>query len=700
MTGPILNHLQMRELNLGPLTEAARKASPWQHWSLARDEQQVAWLLLDRADAAVNSLSEAVLLELGEILEQLSAELPSGLVLRSAKVSGFCVGADISEFRELKDAAEIVPKLQQAHAIADRLAALSCPTVAVIHGGCLGGGLELALCCDYRLALPDAKLGLPEILLGLHPGLGGTARLTHLIDPIEAMTLMLTGRTLDARRAKKSGLVDSLIEERHVARAVAAAVAGDIKGHDSGMRERLLTTTPARHLEARQMRAKSAEKANPAHYPAPEALIRLWEEHGGDAEAMRREEIASFAGLLSGATAQNLVRVFFLREKLKRTGKAANSGIERVHVIGAGAMGGDIAAWCALQGLQVSLFDTQVQSLAGAVKRTAELCRKRRLCERETQAVLDRLIPDLKNRGVASADLVLEAVPEQLDLKREIFRQLEPQLKADALLATNTSSIPLEELAEKLQNPGRFVGLHFFNPVAKMQLVEVVEPKSAATESIARARAFVGRIGRLPVPVSSAPGFLVNRVLMPYLLEAILLFDEGVDAETIDRAAEAFGMPLGPLELADQVGLDICLAVAEMLRERLEQRIPQVPGWLHDKLEKGELGRKTGQGFYAWEQGKPQKREEKPEADAELLDRLLLPLLNSCMACLREGVVTDEELLDGAMIFGTGFAPFRGGPLHYARSRGSAEIAEKLAALAQKHGERFTPDPGWTEQPC
>jgi 3-hydroxyacyl-CoA dehydrogenase/enoyl-CoA hydratase/3-hydroxybutyryl-CoA epimerase len=698
MSGPILQHLLDREMELGPLTGTGTDAAKsWKQWKLARDEHDVAWLFFDQPDSSVNVLSQAALLELGDILDHLSENMPKGLVVRSAKAAGFCAGANIEEFRNLEDEKEIVKILQQAHAIADRLAALACPTVAVIHGACLGGGLELTLCCDYRLALPDARLGLPEVLLGLHPGLGGTARLTHLINPLEAMTLMLTGKTLNARRAKNAGLVDALIEERHVARAVRVAVTEQLGQHASGIKERLLTTRPARQLEARQMRAKSADKAPPEHYPAPGALIDLWEEYGSDPEAMRRAEIDSFARLLISPTAQNLIRVFFLREKLKKATRADTGTVHRVHVIGAGAMGGDIAGWCAFSGLRVSLYDTQLEMIAQAVKKTAELCHSKHRSEAETRDILDRLIPDPDNRGIDRADLVIEAVPEKLDIKRRVYQEVEPRMRADAVLASNTSSIPLKELTRGLKKPGRFIGLHFFNPVAKMQLVEVVDQARATRKTKDKALAFVGRIDRLPAPVASAPGFLVNRVLMPYLLEAIVLLDEGVAAEAIDQAAEAFGMPMGPIELADHVGLDICLDVAGMLLERLDRPMPELPQWFRDRVEKGDLGKKSGQGFYAWKDGEPQKRSGVEQVDREILDRLLLPMLNACMTCLREEIIADEELLDGAVIFGTGFAPFRGGPMHYARARGYAEIAETLTGLAVKHGERFAPDPGWTD---
>jgi len=685
-------------MELGPLADSTvNQEHSWQNWKLAFDDKEIAWLFFDMQNSSINVLSQETIVELGEVIGHLELQIPKGLIIRSAKASGFCAGADITQFQELNDEKEVLVRLQEAHAIADRLAALSCPTVALIHGACLGGGLEVALCCDYRLALPDAKLGLPEIRLGLHPGLGGTARLTHLIDPLEAMTLMLTGKTLDARRSKQKGLVDAVIEERHVVNAVRAAFEGRLKAHEGGIKDRLLTTGPARQIEARQMRAKSSEKAAPEHYPAPEALIRLWEEHGGDSKQMRQAEIVSFASLLTGDTAQNLIRVFFLSEKMKKLAKATDQKIVRVHVVGAGAMGGDIAGWCAFQGLHVTLHDPQIETIADVIRRTAELCEKKHRSASETRDVLDRLIPDPDNLGVDKADLVIEAVPEKLDIKHQVYKEIEPRLKQGALLATNTSSIPLKELASVLEKPGRFIGLHFFNPVAKMQLVEVVDQARATKTTRAQANAFVGQISRFPAPVKSAPGFLVNRVLMPYLLEAILLIDEGVAAETIDRTVEKYGMPMGPVELADHVGLDICLDVAEMLAERLDQPLPKLPDWFRSRVESGDLGRKSGQGFYSWKNDKPQKNKDAEEPGDDLLDRLLLPMLNACMTCLRKGIIADKELLDGAVIFGTGFAPFRGGPMHYARSQGYVKIIERLEKLSAKYGKRFKPDPGWTE---
>jgi 3-hydroxyacyl-CoA dehydrogenase/enoyl-CoA hydratase/3-hydroxybutyryl-CoA epimerase len=702
--------LEPRNLELGPLPNppalagevkgggaGAQDAGTWRHWKLQRDEDDVLWLVLDKSGASANTLSQDVLLELDDVLGKIESETAKGLVLRSAKPAGFIAGADIGELRDTKTSADIAARLTRAHAVADRLDKLKLPTIAVIHGYCLGGGLEIALACDYRIAIEDASLGFPEVLLGLHPGLGGTVRAPGLINPIEAMTMMLTGRSVRAGRAKALGLVDAVTQERHVRAAVRSAVAGELKTRRSKLLVAAFKLAPARALAAKRMRAQARAKAPAEHYPAPYTLIDLWEAHGGDApEAMQKAEIASFSQLVVGAAAQNLIRVFRLREKLKSLGDGKWGG-QRVHVIGAGAMGGDIAAWCAWRGFNVTLADMKPEPLAGAIGRAAKLFDKIAHRRIDVRNALDRLMPDLEGEGVGSADLVIEAVPEVLDLKQKVYAGIEPRMRPDAILATNTSSIPLEQLCAGLQRPQRLVGLHFFNPVSLMQLVEVISHDQVSADVLTAARAFLGRIDRLPAPVKSAPGFLVNRALTPYLLEAMVLLDEGVKRETIDAAAQNFGMPVGPIELADTVGLDICMHVAETLKAGLARKMPDIPQWLRDKVAKGELGRKTGKGLYDWKDGKPVKDAEVAASTGEMTNRLILPMLDVCVACLREGVVADEDTIDGAMIFATGFAPFRGGPLHYARTHGVADICATMVRLSQRYGERFFPDAGWNK---
>ena len=490
----------------------------------------------------------------------------------------------------------------------------------------------------------------------------------------------------------RCGLVDAVVPERHVAAAAVAAVTGKLKTRRGGVLVDVLNTKVARQLAAKRMRAQTEKKAPVAHYPAPHALIDLWENHGGEASAMQQAEIASFARLLATDTSRNLVRVFFLREKLKSLADGHWPG-RRVHVIGAGSMGGDIAAWCAWHGFKVTLADMKAEAIAHAIARAADLFGKIGHKRTDIRDAFDRLIPDSDGEGARSADLIIEAVPEILDLKRKVYGAIEPRMRPGAILATNTSSIPLQELRSKLQRPDHFVGLHFFNPVSRLELVEVVSHDQISDAVLAQARAFLGRINRLPAPVKSAPGFLVNRALVPYMLEALVMLGEGTSRETIDAAAEAFGMPMGPIELADQVGLDICLHVAESLKASLDRPIPDVSQVLRNKVEVGELGRKTGKGFYAWKDGEAVKERNAPPPTSEMTDRLILPMLDACVTCLREGVVADEDTIDGSMIFATGFAPFRGGPMHYARSRGN--VRSELERLAQHYGDRFRPDPGW-----
>src|SRR6476619_2993226 len=692
--GKVWDVLAPRNLELGPLAGSASGQGNWRNWKLARDDNGIAWLVLDKPDSSANVLSEDVLVELSDGLSRIEREQPKGVVLRSAKPGGFIAGADIGEFRGMTDVAFVVNRLNEAHAIVDRLDRLSVPVVAVIHGYCLGGGLELALACDYRIAVEDARLGFPEVMLGLHPGLGGTVRLPRLINPIEAMSMMLTGRNVRAGRAKSLGLVDAVTPERHVKAAATAAVERQLKTRRGGMLIDIVNSTYGRKLAVKRMRTETAKKAPAAYYPAPYALISLWENHGGNPQDMAKAEIASFARLMVTATSRNLGRVFFLREKLKGLADGDWTG-QHVHVIGAGAMGGDIAAWCAWNGFTVTLADMKEEPLGKAIARAAELYRK--ICHKsiETRNALDRLIPDLSGEGVRAADLVIEAVPETLELKRKVYAATEPKMRPGTILATNTSSIPLEELRKGLQRPDHFVGLHFFNPVSRMQLVEVVSQDQVLPEVLAKGRAFLGRIDRLPAPVKSAPGFLVNRALTPYMLEAMVMLNEGIKRETIDAAAVAFGMPMRPIELADTVGLDICLHVAETLEADLVHPMPDLSPVLRKKVEAGELGRKSGKGFYEWKDGEPVKDREAPTPTEEMADRLILPMLDACVACLREGVVADEDTIDGAMIFATGFAPFRGGPMHYIRSRGVTNVYAELKRLAQRYGERFSPSPGW-----
>ena len=691
MLDKVTNFLDRSELELG----AARNALGEGPWRYAVDDEGIGWLVLNREDASVNTISDAVLRALDGQLTQVEADLPRALVIRSSKAKGFAAGADIDALADMDaDAAESL--LTEAHAVLDRLEGLSCPTIAVVHGAALGAGFEIALACDYRIAIDGASFGLPEVRLGLHPGLGGTVRLPELIEPTSAMEMMLTGSSAHTEKAKDLGIADLVVEERHVQAAVAAIVKGQVGARSRGLMARAFGLSSARSFAAERMRRETRDKAPPEHYPAPYALIDNWAKHGADPKAMQRAEIASFAELLQSETSKNLIRAFFLRRNLKQAATDSDD-IRDVHVVGAGIMGGEIAAWIAMQGKRVTVADPNEEALGQMLRQATEICEDAHKSDLETRDTLDRLMPDPRGYGVEKADLVIEAGPEKPEVKAKIFAELSARMKTGAILATNTSSLKIAQFLEDVPAKARFAGLHFFNPVSKVPLVEVVAQEKTSKETRARLVAFCNATSRLPVVVADTPGFLVNRALMPYLLEALLLMDEGVAKEKIDKAALEFGMPMGPVTLADQVGLDICLDVAESLTKSLETPIAEIPAMLCEKVEAGHLGKKTERGFYDWSDGPP-KPETSARIDPDLTDRLILPMLNACAQCVRTGVVGSADEADAAMIFATGFAPFRGGPLHYAAARGNDGVQQRLKQFEEAYGPRFAPDPYWRNE--
>jgi len=670
----------------------------YQHWKIETDPTGIVWLHLDKADGTTNVLSAAILGEFSNILDELEQNVPRAVVILSDKESGFIAGADVKEFTSFENEEAALLAIRRGHDIFNRLESLRCPTIALIHGFCLGGGMELALACRYRVADNDPKtrLGLPEVRLGIHPGFGGTLRSIRLLGVLSAMDMMLTGRSLSARAAQKIGLVNYAVPKRHLLNAARGIVTQPPKTTDLPLWKRLASHKQIRPLLAKLFYKKVAAKAPRSHYPAPYSLIDLWVQHYDDPKLMLEHEAQSVAHLIVGRTAQNLIRVFFLQEQIKALGKADDFTARHVHVIGAGVMGGDIATWCALRGFRVTLQDQKHEALANVMKRAYKLFQKRLKDRFLITDAMDRLIPDPKGNGLSRADVIIEAIFEDVDVKRELFKSIESIVKPDAILATNTSSIPLDEISSVLQQPPRLVGLHFFNPVALMPLVEIVQSPTTDAGVAKTAAAFTRNIDRLPLPVSSTPGFLVNRILMPYLIEAVTLAQEGIPLKVIDDAATDFGMPMGPIELADTVGLDICLHVAKNLSQHMSIDVPEQ---LQKLVDKGQLGKKSGQGFYRFKDGKPQK-EQPPKAytpPVDIQDRLILRMLNEAVACLREGVVSSEDLADGGVIFGTGFAPFRGGPFHYIHYRGTAQLLKMLEHLQQRYGPRFAADKGWQQ---
>jgi 3-hydroxyacyl-CoA dehydrogenase/enoyl-CoA hydratase/3-hydroxybutyryl-CoA epimerase len=667
------------------------------HWKASTGADRVLVLTLERAGGSVNALSRAVLDELDALLERIAIGKPAAVVIHSGKASGFAVGADLKEFEGYARKGTVREEIEHGQRVFERLARLPMPTVAAIHGASMGGGTELALACRMRIAArtPETRIALPEVQLGIHPGWGGTARLPRLIGAPKALAMMLTGRAASADRALAEGLVDRLAApDALLEEARKLALQPIARPFAQRALAWLTNCWPARQVLAPIVRKQAAAKAPPRHYPAPSALIEVWRKGGGDIRQRLQLEARSVARLAETATAHNLIRIFFLRERMRGLAGDTPHGIHHVHVVGAGVMGGDIAAWSASRGFEVSLQDRELKFVEPALGRARKLFEKKLKTADRIDAAGKRLVADVEGASIASSQLAIEAIFENPEAKESVYRDIEPAIAHDALIATNTSSIPLDALRGALARPQRFLGLHFFNPVAQMPLVEVVRHDALDPVVEKRALAWVKAIGKLPLPVAGTPGFLVNRILMPYLLEAVRCHTEGIPDPVIDRAAKHFGMPMGPIELADTVGLDVAQSVGRELGPFLKLELPE---GIVDKVEAGKRGKKDGEGFYVWKEGKPEKPKVDPgyHAPSDLEDRLILPMLNEAVSCLHDGVVDDADLLDAGVIFGTGFAPFRGGPIQYIRSIGAGELREKLEALAQTHGARFAPKQGW-----
>jgi 3-hydroxyacyl-CoA dehydrogenase / enoyl-CoA hydratase / 3-hydroxybutyryl-CoA epimerase len=667
-------------------------------WRTETDAEGIAWLSFDKPGSSTNVLSRDSLVELDAHVQAFAKSPPRGLVIRSSKASGFIAGADVREFTQLTSADQALELVRAAQRILDRLEELPCPTVAIIHGFALGGGFELALACRYRVGVRSEKfsIGLPEVMLGIHPGFGGTVRAVRRAGVRVAMEMMLTGKTLRADKAKSTGFIDRLVYPADAEAAARELISRRPKQRQPRLLDRLLSWPLVRGLVKRQLIAQVRAKARKEHYPAPYAVIDLWSKYGAHGSAAYEAEARSIAALMVGDTSRNLVRVFLLQERLKNLGGKSQLPFARVHVVGAGVMGGDIAAWCAQRGLNVTLQDRELKFIEPALQRARDAFAKRLKDTGKAAELMTRITADVAGDGVPGADVVIEAIFENAAAKHELFARVEPRMKPNAILASNTSSIMLEQLDDQLPDPRKLVGLHFFNPVAQMPLVEIVRGEQTSDESIQKAIAFTRRIDKLPLPCKSAPGFLVNRVLVPYLYEAMFALQDGIPIEVIDEAALRYGMPMGPVELADVVGLDVCRHVGDIVSTALNKQKPDTAR-LDALIAAKKLGRKSGEGFYVWRDGKAVKSKDPvAEPPADLKDRLVLALANECAAVLREGIVADADLIDAGVIFGSGFAPFRGGPLTYARRRGIDSVIARLDELARTYGSRFTPDTGWS----
>ena len=655
-------------------------------WKLSIDGEGIAWAIFDREGESANSLGKRPIEELAAIVGKVEADARvgavKGLVIMSGKEKTYIVGADIREFENFTSEANVIESLAPVNAMLDRIERLPIPVVAAIHGVCVGGGLELILACHYRIATRDdtTRVGFPEVKLGIFPGFNGTVRSIRQVGPVAAMQNMLTGGMIRASAAKGLGFIDQLVNSPGELRwAARKAVLQNRKSVPAGIAKVLLTKWPVRGMLARKMREEALKKARPDHYPAPFKLIDLFEEYGGNLDAMKAAETKAFAPLMVSDTSRNLRRVFRLTELLKaQAPKGLKWRPTRVHVIGAGTMGADIAGVCVAAGMEVTLQDISPEQLEKGIAGQSRLFSKKFKTKPLKNAAKTRLIADPEGKGIARADVIIEAIVERLDIKQKLFADLESKIKPGAVLATNTSSLKLADIAQPLRDPGRLIGLHFFSPVAQMPLVEVVKGSATRDEEVKKGAAFVTAIDKFPLITKDVPGFLVNKVLTPYMFAAMARLEQGEDKEKIDDAVRAFGMPMGPIELADNVGLDVCAHVAKILGQSSDgSRLQRL-------VESGRLGKKTGEGFYIWKDGKPVKSDKQySKGDLEKLGReIMQPMIAEAQRSLDEGVVESADLVDAGMIFGTGFAPFRGGPLHYkaAQAGGPSSSSQRAGA--------------------
>jgi 3-hydroxyacyl-CoA dehydrogenase/enoyl-CoA hydratase/3-hydroxybutyryl-CoA epimerase len=650
-------------------------------WRYSVDRQGIAWAVFDREGESQNSFSRRALEELGAIVEAVERGARDrtirGLVIISGKEKGFIVGADVREFEQLTSEREVVESVSLVNGYLDRIERMPVPVVCCIHGFCLGGGLELALACHWRIATRDdaTRLGFPEVRLGIFPGFNGTARSIRQAGALAAMPMMLTGSMIRAGAARGMGLIDELAPSPlNLPWMARRAIERKRKAKPAAFWKDLARQWPARGLLANRMRAETAKKAREDHYPAPFRLIDLFETHGGNLEGMKAAETRAFAPLMMSDTSRNLRRVFKLMEMLKaQAPKDLPFKPLRVHVIGAGVMGADIAGWCVTSGMEVSLQDMNADQIAKGIAAQKKLFARKFRTKPLRAAAAARLIADPTGANISRADVVIEAIVERLEAKQNLFRSIEGKLKPGAVLATNTSSIMIEEIAAPLADPGRLIGIHFFNPVAQMPLVEIIKGTDARDEEVQKGCTFVTAIDKFPLIAKSSPGFVVNRVLGPYMMAALQRVERGEAKEKIDEAARTFGMPMGPVELADTVGLDVCASVGNILKIA-----PSGGSKLDQMVAAGKLGKKSGEGFYVWKDGKPQKASpEKPwdKGELERLGRELVdPLIREAERVRDERIVESADLVDAGVIFGTGFAPFRGGPLHFAANEVKSNV--------------------------
>lgn len=694
------------------------------HFTHRVDADGVLRVVFDTPGQKVNLLNESTLRDLDRLLEETShRDDIRALLFSSAKRGMFIAGMDVEQIASVTDAYRGAEAARFGQAVFQKIADLKQPSACAINGTCLGGGTEMALACTFRVAadLPELRIGLPEVKLGIIPGFGGTQRLPRLIGMIASLDLILTGRTLDAHRARKVGLVDQVAPEAYIERQALALlnqaltdgerkVVARLRRKQALVPRLIQSIGPLRRKALEQARKKTEQKAPAENYPAPFAAIEAIEAactqelaHGLDFEARLIGE------LIPTPTSKNLIWLFKSQSALKGdTGdfRATPRKIHRAAVLGAGIMGGGIAQLVADRDVPVRLkdlnYDAILTALATANSVWAGKLKRRRISKRELDQKMAFIAPTLDNSGLAQVDIVLEAVVENLEIKRSVLAEIEKKIGERTIFATNTSSLPITDIASAALRPERVVGLHFFNPVDRMPLVEIIAGERSSPEAVATAHAFAIRLGKTPVIVKDGPGFLVNRILTFYLNEALQMLIEGVPMEALDASMERFGMPMGPFALLDQVGLDTAGHVASVLRAAFGERAGATVDVLETMVASGRLGRKNDRGFYRYRNGKRQgvdgeihnlvgARDVRDVPAETLQERMILAMVNEAALCLEERVVSQPRDVDVAMVMGTGFPPFRGGLLRYADEIGVPVVADRLSRLAEAHGGRFRP---------
>lgn len=669
----------------------------------------------DRPDSSVNLIDEAWLREMTAVVEWVERERPRGFVLMSAKPGNFIAGADVGLIASIRDESEAAQRATEGQELLSRIEDLRCTTVAAINGSCLGGGLETALAFDYRICADPESLvmGLPEVRLGILPGFGGTWRLPRRVGISAALPLILTGKNVRPSKAFRLGLVDRLVAIEHLERASLEAAGGNPpkrrrRPAKARATDFFLGRTPPGKSLLRKLTLKNVLRETKGHYPSPlEIVDRVIDGYGARRDKAMHEEALAFGRVATTPVAKNLLFLFQGNEALARhpwTGKSAATDrtSTRAAVIGAGTMGGGIAGALAQRGLSVRLKDVSVESLrlgmAGAASPLNRRVKRRALKPRDRDAILARISPTLEDSGYEHVDFVIEAVPEVLELKQKVFRMLEDHVPDEAYLATNTSSLPISQIASGIASPERLVGVHFFNPVDRMPLVEIIPGERTRRAVVDRAVGLVRRLKKTPLVVADRPGFLVNRLLLPYLNEAALALDDGWSVTAIDDALLRFGMPMGPLRVLDEVGIDVAAKVSGVMEHAFGERARPAPAMAR-LLAAEALGAKSGRGFWrgSGKHRAPNDADLKTAvrgpspADEEIVFRLLLGMVNEAARCLAEGVVAEADHLDLGTVLGAGFPPFRGGVHRWAVDVGEDEVRRRLDALAGQFGERFAP---------